>query len=246
MVRNTIAQTAILRGYETDFQGEIKPSFILGLMQEIAGEHACEMGLGYDEMRNRGYIWVLSKIYVEIDRRPKFGDEVEIITWPRTPGKAICERHFLMRCGGENCIRAVSRWCILKTGSNRIAPQSLFTSGIEVYNDAECVSCGDWLIPSLSEETKSAFTVCLANADYDQNRHVNNIRYADYVFDCFSVEELERLKLKSFQMHYLKQCYEGDILNLYKKETEKGVFVVEGRKGADAVIAARICFAERK
>ena len=246
MARNTIAQSSVLRGYETDFQGEIKPSFILGLMQEIAGDHAQEMGLGFDDMRERGYIWVLSKIYAEIERRPKFGETIEVRTWPLAPGKAICDRHYLMRVGGEVCVRAVSRWCILKMGSFRIAPQSLFPCLIEQYNNEKSVDFDNWQIPPLVEEAEPAFTVRLANADYDKNRHVNNMRYADYVFDCFSVEELERLQLKNFQMSYLKQCYEGDVLNLYRKETEPGVFIVEGRKGAEAVVAARVCFTERK
>lgn len=246
MVHNTIKQNTVLRGYETDFRGEIKPSFILGLMQEIAGDHAQEMGLGFDDMRKRGYIWVLSKIYAEIARRPKFGEAVEVTTWPLAPGKAICDRHFLIRSGNEVCIRAVSRWCILKMGSFRIAPQSLFPSLIEQYSDEKGVDYDNWQIPPLVEEAEPAFTVRLANADYDQNRHVNNIRYADYVFDCFSVEELERLQLKSFQMNYLKQCYEGDVLHLYRREAEPGVFIVEGRKGTEVVVAARICFAEQK
>ena len=115
-----------------------------------------------------------------------------------------------------------------------------------VQNLAATTHTENWQIPPLTSETEPAYAVRLANADYDKNRHVNNMRYADYVFDCFSVEKLERLQLKSFQMNYLKQCYEGDTLDLYKKEIEKGVFVVEGRKGAEAVVAARICFEERK
>lgn len=38
----------------------------------------------------------------------------------------------------------------------------------------------------------------VANSEYDHNMHVNNTRYADYCFNCFSVAELKEKKLKGF------------------------------------------------
>lgn len=243
MVRNKITEKSTLRAYESDFRGEIKPSFILGLFQEVAGEHADEMGLGFADLRAKGCFWVLSKIYVEICDRPKHRDEVTVETWPHTPGKAIYERSFVILRGGKVAVRALSRWCILQDDNYRIVPSARLPQKIESFIEERSVGCEDWQIPTLGED-RPAFTVMVANADYDENRHVNNIRYADYVFDCFSVAELESRKLKNFQMHYLQQSHEGDALDFYRKEVEKNIFVVEGRRGKDVVIAARICFSE--
>ena len=75
------------------------------------------------------------------------------------------------------------------------------------------------------------------------NNHVNNIKYADYIFNCFSVAELKARRLKAFQIHYVKQSHENDVLDFYREERENGVFTIEGIKnGGEQVIAARVWF----
>ena len=76
------------------------------------------------------------------------------------------------------------------------------------------------------------------------NYHVNNIKYADYVFNCFSIEELTARRVKSFQINYVKQTHEKDILSFYREQISENVFIVEGVKnGEESVISARVCFA---
>ena len=88
-----------------------------------------------------------------------------------------------------------------------------------------------------------AFSLKIANSEYDLNQHVNNIKYADYIFNCFSVAELSAMRLKNFQIHYVKQSHENDVLDFYRREISAGVFVVEGVKNAaETVVTAKITF----
>ena len=67
---NKISRKFTLRNYETDFDQKLKPSALLGYFQETAGDHSEEMGLGFAKLAGEGRFWVLSKIYVEVDKRP--------------------------------------------------------------------------------------------------------------------------------------------------------------------------------
>ena len=69
-VKNVLEREFVLRNYETDFAGRIKPSAILGFFQETAGDHSQAMGMGNVDLAKHGFFWVLSKIYVSIERRP--------------------------------------------------------------------------------------------------------------------------------------------------------------------------------
>ena len=72
-------------------------------------------------------------------------------------------------------------------------------------------------------------------------RYVNNTRYADYCFNCFSVQELSKAKLKSFMISYVKQCREGETLLFYRKKAEDGKYLVQGmNEGNEIVVQAAI------
>ncbi len=239
---NCLRRDFVLRNYETDFCQQIKPSTVLGFFQETAGDHSEEMGLGYRKLGEQGLFWVLSKIYVEVERRPKYAEKVSVVTWPHEPNKAIYERSFLLEDAEGVAMRAYSRWCILQAGSGRICPCSRLEQPEIDFIGEKSVAFDAWGIPSVPRENGPAFSLRIANSEYDLNYHVNNIKYADYVFNCFTVKELESRRLKSFQLHYVKQTHEGDLLEMFREEVSPGVFAIEGVKnGEETVVSARVC-----
>ena len=82
------------------------------------------------------------------------------------------------------------------------------------------------------------------NSEYDHNMHVNNTRYADYCFNCFTLQELADKKLQSLAITYVKQCREDETLRFYRKEIADGVYLVQGvNEARDIVVQAKIAFA---
>ena len=139
-------------------------------------------------------------------------------------------------------MRAYSRWCILKH-NGRIVPCSAIEHPQIDYIAEKSVEFDDWRIQEITDREDPSFTIRVANSEYDFNYHVNNIKYADYIFNCFSVKELEEKDLRGFQIHYVKQSHEGDVLNFYRKEIRANEYVVEGVKnGTETVVAARVYF----
>lgn len=240
---NKIERWSTVKNFECDFLQELKPSAILGLFQEIAAEHSELMGFGHTVLKKDGMFWVLSKIYVEIEKEPVYMQKIKISTWPHAPNKAIFERSFSIEDeNGERMISAYSRWCVLNA-QGRIVPASRIPCGVTEFIGEKSVDFEDWLSQEPAEKGCAAFSIRIANSEYDLNYHVNNIKYADYIFNCFSVKELETRRLKNFQIHYVKQSHEGDLLEFYREETEPGVFSVAGIKnGAETVVTAKVCF----
>ena len=239
-----LSDTHVLKNFECDFRREIKPSAVLGLFQEIAGEHSEEMGLGFPALKAQGWFWVLSKVYVEFLRRPQVGEKLVVQTWPAPPNKAIFERSFTL-CGedGDVAVRALSRWCVLRADNGRIVPASMLPSPQMEYREVPAVPCEDWRIAEQEGRGKPAYSLRVGNSEYDFNYHVNNIKYADFVFNCFTVQELEGRALRSFQLNYVKQAHEGDLIELYRNDSGNMTEIVGVKNGTETVVAARVSFA---
>ena len=73
-----------ITSYQVDFQENIKPTNLMQLFQEAAGNHAAHLGAGYNALLEDKLFWALSRIRVEIGKLPKWGDEIRIETWPNS------------------------------------------------------------------------------------------------------------------------------------------------------------------
>ena len=51
-----------IASYEVDSQFRLKPASFMDMAQEIAYLAATEMGFGYDDLQEKGVVWVLSRM----------------------------------------------------------------------------------------------------------------------------------------------------------------------------------------
>ena len=93
------------------------------------------------------------------------------------------------------------------------------------------------------EEGVEKYSVTIASSEYDHNMHVNNTRYADYCINCFSLDELSARALKRFQISYVKQCREGEVLRFYRKPFGDEVYLTQGVNEKDEIVVqAKLTF----
>lgn len=75
--------------------GSIHLFALMKYLQEIAADHAEELGFGFARMREMNAYWVLSNIRIEISRLP-LRDELFIVkTWPSGCSRTVATREFL-------------------------------------------------------------------------------------------------------------------------------------------------------
>ena len=55
-----------LRGSDFDCCDRLRPASVLDLFQDVAGIHATELGVGFDDLIARKMIWVLTKVQYEV------------------------------------------------------------------------------------------------------------------------------------------------------------------------------------
>lgn len=229
---------------DVDFKDEMKVSTALSLMEEVACGSADELGFGYEYVKPKGYAFIVSNIYLECKSSIPLGTTVRVKTWPKVPSRVVFGREYQLEDEqGNSLIDATSRWCLIDLQEGKILQSKLIDNqDFSTYNTRELFENVKWKIPAFSvEEGELRFTLQVANSEYDHNMHVNNTRYADYCFNCFSVQELSKTKLKSFMISYVKQCREGKTLLFYRKKAEDGKYLVQGlNEGNEIVVQAAI------
>ena len=81
-----------------------------------------------------------------------------------------------------------------------------------------------------------AYSLTIRISEYEHNMHVNNTRYADYCFNCFTLAELKQLRLRALALSYIRQCRENEVLRFYKKEISPDTYLVQGVNEKDEMV----------
>lgn len=233
---------------DADFKNELKISSALALMEEVACSSADELGFGYAYIAPKGYAFMLTNLHCRFSRPVRLGETICVKTWPTPPTHVIFGREYqFFSQEKELCLDATSRWCLVDMSTGKLLQSKVIDNqDYSTYNTTKLFEGVQWKLPVFSiEEGELRFSITIANSEYDHNLHVNNTRYADYCLNCFSVAELKDLRLKEFDISYVKQCHEGETLRFYRKLLTGKEYAILGVNDENAcVIRAKVSFEE--
>lgn len=220
----------------------LKPSSLLSYMEESACLSADELGFGYGAVAPKNLGFIIVNYYIELVRPVKLGEVLELHTWPIRPKNIIFFRDFELYVSGEKVGVAITRWCMIDTQTFKMMPVSVFfnDSDFDGYNAERCMDFNSWKIPAFTDGELS-YSKMVSYSDYDHYFHVNNTKYADFLTDVFSVEEMENKFIKKLQITYVKQCKIGEVINLYKK-ADGNAWLIEGRVDDEVRVQFKVEF----
>lgn len=233
---------------DVDFKDELKPSALLTYLQEVSCTSADELGFGYEVIKPKNLGFITCNTFVKM-YKPIGIEKFSVSTWPTPPRHVIFERQYAVKNSkGEIAATALSRWCLVDMSSFAMLPASrLEDQDYSTYNTDKVCEVSSWKVePFNPSSSEKKYSIKIGNSEYDHYMHVNNTRYADYMFNCFSTDELKENQIKSFQINYVKQTHEGDTLSYYLTKEAEGAFAVYGvNEAGETVTAGKICFEEK-
>ena len=105
-----------IHGYECDAHGQLGIPALMNLMQESANRNALDYGIGIDDLGRQGYGWMLSRFRLQMQQYPRYGQTVQIITYPTFVEKYFIYRDFRVLAGdGALLANASSTWLVFST-----------------------------------------------------------------------------------------------------------------------------------
>ena len=204
-----------VKSYHVDFQQNIKPSALMQLFQEVASNHAAELGWGYNVLIEKGFFWALSRLKVEIIRMPRWDETILFETWPCGLEGLFFRRDFIIYDKDQQVIvRGVSGWLLLAVSTLR--PQRPTQLGVELPSNTGKRAMARFPDRIATQTDETIFRKTVAYNEIDQNLHVNNTRYLDWATDCFQLSHYQTNTISDYTLEFLAETHWGDEIELRK------------------------------
>ena len=227
-----------------DASGRLGLANTFALFQDIASEHAEEIGVGFAAMRERNSFWLTVRTRVRFYRRPALMEPFEASTWAHAPGATRCDRFYRMTAGEEPLAEGRTEWCVYDIEKGAVRPAS------EAGFDEDFTFCEDTVLGEPYArfhhnftDADRACTHAVRPSEVDLGRHMNNVAYLRLLTDSFSLEEQEKLDVEEMEILFCMPCFEGQALDVLRRETdygyEFGIRRPDGRYAALALMKVR-------
>ena len=168
-----------IRGYEADFANRATIQAFCYYMEEAAGQHADKLGVSIARLRDEGVAWVLTKMYVETYCFPQSGEKVYITTWPVGIEKLQFRRDFELRGeNGKTLAKAISQWVVVNLATRKL--ERITYHDLSPESPEHALEEPKWKIFP-QPESPELLRLNVRLSDIDQNNHVNNVHYIEWV-----------------------------------------------------------------
>ena len=209
--------------FATDRYNRLKPSYLLGLAQEVAGDHSALLKADFAHTQ---LYWVITRQQVQISRLPTSGETITLETWPMPTTRVAYPRSTIAYDEhGNELFRSISLWVLMDPQSRAMVLPG--RSGVEVaglLTGNELAAPGS-ILPRAGENTVLR---TVRFSELDRNGHMNNTRYLDWAADLLTAGFHKTHPVKEFTVCYLSEAVEKQQIELTYGMDENGIFQVDG------------------
>ena len=212
-------------------------SAVMGFLQEAAISHAENLGVGRRAMASSNQVWILSRMSVQIDCRPAFGETVTVRTWPRGWEKLYALRDYDILNLNDVPVRARSYWIIIDMEKRRpLRPHSVMDY-LPLNEGMDALESAVNLAENPNLEKKGERGALYTDVDY--NGHVNNVSYIRWIEDALDPGLLAKARRMKLDINYMHEVLPGEITGIWMAP-------VGSPAGAPAADAHHYAFEGRK
>ncbi|CAK9145175.1 unnamed protein product [Ilex paraguariensis] len=229
-------QTVVVRSYEVGPDKSATIESILNLLQETALNHVWMSGLLGDGfgathgMMRNNLIWVVSRMQLQVDHYPIWGEVMEIDTWVGASGKNGMRRDWLLRSHATGLVfaRGTSTWVMMNQQTRRLSkmPDEVRAEISPWFIEKQAIK---YEIPEKIEklDDKAKYVnsgLKPKRSDLDMNHHVNNVKYVRWMLETIPDEFLEDHQLSGIVLEYRRECGSSDTVQSLCQPQEDGIF----------------------
>jgi len=205
---------------EVDTKESVFLPTLWNLMQETAWHHADHLKVGYSDLTEQKYFWVLSRLSIQMEKYPGWSAKIKIRTWLTGMGRLFALRHFsIANSKGDILGTAKSGWLVLDLKSRR--PQRIepvFKHLLHLFDGLPSAEEPEKLPAPVRSKMGKSYTV--RYSDIDMHHHVNNTKYIEWILDSYPFEMTQTLQIHTFEINFLAESSHGDEISVHTEPVE--------------------------
>lgn len=223
----------------------VKNRGILEILENIATHHSDMVGYGPNDIEKTKISWVLLDWKLQVIKRPKYGQILDVHTWGRTINGKIKStytyRDFeIYDETGDLCVIGTSKWVIVNTNTGKLS--KIEEDIIKKYKleDKDVFKIGELDKIKAPEHYSNQIIYKVSRRDIDMNGHMHNLYYLDLAYEVLPKEVYEKRPFNNFRINYKREVKYGDEIKCkYTFEDEKHIITIcdkENEKKINAII----------
>ncbi len=222
------------RVYNKDYKisySEVNQDLKLGiyesfnLAQDTVTEYFESFGGDNIVVKNKdNAVWVVAKAKVHFNRFPSWRDDIKGICYTTKikPIRIEVETAF-KNIDDEVLFITNQESCVIDIETRKIRKISTITYPDDMEIEQSLMQDGYLKLDTKFTEDDFVYEQKVYSQDIDYSGHVNNAIYVRYIMNALSCDFLIKNKITDFEIHYINESKEGQILKIYKKEENKNI-----------------------
>jgi acyl-ACP thioesterase len=209
----------IVSSNDIDATLTIRISSLLRIMQDVIMNHTEVLGVGTEETINKGIIWVITRMNIEINRLPKYQEEIVIKTHPGPHKLFFYPRYIRFEDKNGNVLVNISSiWALVDASTRQISNSKIIQERCVGENDNL-----DLPLPikiDITDELELKETRKIHYSDVDLNGHLNFTKYVELISDLHNTDFYKNHSVKNIVINYSKEIKEHQEVNIYSNNSK--------------------------
>lgn len=199
--------------HDVDFNGVAKTSSIMKYIQTAAQCQLTEGGMSYDNLRERGRAFILSRVKLEILKPLLTYTPLTAVTYPCESRGYSFLRCYALESDGEIVARAISVWALIDTETHALVKVNDFDLGLPTLPQNDLVLRAMKMPADMTDIGGYG----VHYGDVDRNMHMNNTKYPDMYSNFLP---LEGRMIRSITINYSSEAKIGEKLRVQRAEAD--------------------------
>ncbi len=219
-------------------------------MLNAADFHSRDRGFGMNYLNTVNKTWVLSRLAIELDAIPRQYDRFYVETWVESAMRFFTNRNFRIVSEDERMVYGYGRsiWAMIDTETRQPCNLMEINNGdlmnwveTEEHNPMDKLSR-----VKMDDNATLVRTLPTKYSDVDINGHINSVKYIEHVLDLWEQSWYEQYRVHRFDVAYVAEAYQGDILSFYMQPAEENAFCVRiCKENTTEVVRSKVTFVKR-
>ena len=198
-----------IKVYEADALGRASMISLANYVQNSAARHYTFLDRERGPFLPPNCIWAMSRMELQVLSIPKWQDEVTLETWSRGVDRISAVREFrLLDKAGSAVVLGTTLWVVIDE-SRRLQRLNGLSPKWPSLPDRTFINKTPDKVPELGSPSQGPVFRAVYS-DLDLNRHVNNVKYLEWMLDAHPQQFLESRDVQRIGVNFLDSASAGD------------------------------------